>query len=232
MRRDRLRCDVDAFLLRLVEHRGNETHLELEREDLDAHCTAPRSQHRVRTRFSVYAGWWADRIMSSVPREILRVIKARAERTDRAPKAMIRAATAARPRASAPTCARRTRSTRPADRARPDAAVHDPARAGRVSRGRWVFFTFHRTVPKAAENPYGTAWIVSQSAVPGSINDVRQSRAPRFRMSLGRRAAQVRPVRLRYSGKPRSPSRNGRRRYRRSKEALPVVPWWPACPPG
>ena len=39
-----------------------------------------RSQHRVSTRFNLYAGWWADRIMGSIQRNILAVHKARAER--------------------------------------------------------------------------------------------------------------------------------------------------------
>jgi len=39
-----------------------------------------RSQHRVSTRFNLYAGWWVDRIMGSIQRNILTVHKARAER--------------------------------------------------------------------------------------------------------------------------------------------------------
>jgi len=39
-----------------------------------------RSEHRVSTRFNPYAGWWADRIMRSIQRNILAVHKARAER--------------------------------------------------------------------------------------------------------------------------------------------------------
>lgn len=39
-----------------------------------------RSEHRVSTRFNLYAGWWADRVMASVQRNILVVLKARAER--------------------------------------------------------------------------------------------------------------------------------------------------------
>lgn len=54
------------------------------------------SRHRVSTRFNVYAGWWSERVMQSVQREILAVIKARAEDATRAPKARLRAATAAR----------------------------------------------------------------------------------------------------------------------------------------
>ena len=37
------------------------------------------SEHRVSTRFNAYAGWWADRIMTSVQRNILVVLKERAE---------------------------------------------------------------------------------------------------------------------------------------------------------
>lgn len=54
------------------------------------------SRHRVSTRFNVYAGWWSERVMQSVQREILAVIRARAEDAARAPKARLRAATAAR----------------------------------------------------------------------------------------------------------------------------------------
>ena len=39
-----------------------------------------RSEHRVSTRFNLYAGWWADRVMTSVQRNILVVLKERAER--------------------------------------------------------------------------------------------------------------------------------------------------------
>jgi len=39
-----------------------------------------RSEHRVSTRFNFYAGWWADRVMASVQRNILVVLKGRAER--------------------------------------------------------------------------------------------------------------------------------------------------------
>ncbi|HEY9228795.1 MAG TPA: SRPBCC family protein [Gemmatimonadaceae bacterium] len=42
-----------------------------------------RSRHRVSTRFNVYAGWWADRIMGSIQSNILEVHKARAERRGR-----------------------------------------------------------------------------------------------------------------------------------------------------
>jgi hypothetical protein len=46
-----------------------------------------RSQHRVSTRFNYYAGWWANRIMASIQRNILEVHKSRAERLER-PKAV------------------------------------------------------------------------------------------------------------------------------------------------
>lgn len=39
-----------------------------------------RSQHRLSTRFNPYAGWWVDRIMGSIQRNILAVHRARAER--------------------------------------------------------------------------------------------------------------------------------------------------------
>ena len=32
--------------------------------------------------------------------------------------------------------------------------------------GRWVVFTFHLTVPKTAENPYGTAWTYVHAKPP------------------------------------------------------------------
>jgi hypothetical protein len=35
--------------------------------------------NRVSTRFNLYAGWWADRVMASVQRNILVVLKQRAE---------------------------------------------------------------------------------------------------------------------------------------------------------
>jgi hypothetical protein len=38
-----------------------------------------RSEHRVSTRFNLYAAWWADRVMASVQRNILVVLKGRAE---------------------------------------------------------------------------------------------------------------------------------------------------------
>jgi hypothetical protein len=38
-----------------------------------------RSQHRLSTRFNLYAGWWADHIMRSIQENILAVHKARAE---------------------------------------------------------------------------------------------------------------------------------------------------------
>lgn len=38
-----------------------------------------RSEHRVSTRFNPYAAWWADRVMESVQRNILVVLKERAE---------------------------------------------------------------------------------------------------------------------------------------------------------
>jgi hypothetical protein len=38
------------------------------------------SEHRVSTRFNPYASWWADRIMSSIQRNILYVLRERAER--------------------------------------------------------------------------------------------------------------------------------------------------------
>lgn len=39
-----------------------------------------RSRHRVSTRFNPYSGWWANRIMLSIQRNILAVHKARAEK--------------------------------------------------------------------------------------------------------------------------------------------------------
>ncbi len=56
------------------------------------------SHHRVTTRFNGYASWWSERVMQSVQRSILAVIKARAEDPARSPKARIREATAARAR--------------------------------------------------------------------------------------------------------------------------------------
>lgn len=38
-----------------------------------------RSEYRVSTHLNRYSGWWADRIMQSVQRDILRILKARAE---------------------------------------------------------------------------------------------------------------------------------------------------------
>ena len=38
-----------------------------------------RSEHQVSTRFNLYAAWWADRVMASVQRNILVVLKERAE---------------------------------------------------------------------------------------------------------------------------------------------------------
>jgi hypothetical protein len=38
-----------------------------------------RSRHRLSTRFNLYAGWWADRVMRSIQDNILHVHKARAE---------------------------------------------------------------------------------------------------------------------------------------------------------
>jgi hypothetical protein len=38
-----------------------------------------KSRHRVSTHFNLYAGWWADRIMTSIQRNILSVHKKRAE---------------------------------------------------------------------------------------------------------------------------------------------------------
>lgn len=38
-----------------------------------------RSEHRVSTRFNPYASWWADRVMASIQRNILVVLKGRAE---------------------------------------------------------------------------------------------------------------------------------------------------------
>ena len=38
------------------------------------------SRHRVSTHFNLYAGWWAERIMASIQRNILEVHKQRAER--------------------------------------------------------------------------------------------------------------------------------------------------------
>lgn len=197
-----------------------------------------RSQHRVRTRFNAYAGWWADRIMSSVQGEILRVIKARAERTDRAPKAMIRAATAARlarERTDDRTAnsldvgfsvvgvldgrtdvyadsvvvlvrdgalrAQRLEGEQTLDSVTASLAMTSgtswiagresnalvlelantegqrialgpmrrftiPRAPGESLEGRWVVFTFHLTVPKTAENPYGTAWTYVHAKTP------------------------------------------------------------------
>ena len=39
-----------------------------------------RSEHRVSTAFNVYAAWWADRVMGSIQRNILAVLRDRAER--------------------------------------------------------------------------------------------------------------------------------------------------------
>jgi hypothetical protein len=39
-----------------------------------------RSEHRVSTPFNLYAGWWADRVMRSIQRNILAVLRDRAER--------------------------------------------------------------------------------------------------------------------------------------------------------
>jgi hypothetical protein len=41
------------------------------------------SEHRTSTRFNPYAGWWVERIMSSIQNTILAVHKSRAERTTR-----------------------------------------------------------------------------------------------------------------------------------------------------
>jgi hypothetical protein len=41
-----------------------------------------QSEHRVSTRFNPYAAWWADRIMSSIQRNILEVLRVRAETAD------------------------------------------------------------------------------------------------------------------------------------------------------
>jgi hypothetical protein len=38
------------------------------------------SEHRVSTRFNVYAGWWANRVMRSIQSNILQVLHDRAER--------------------------------------------------------------------------------------------------------------------------------------------------------
>ena len=38
------------------------------------------SEHRVSTRFNVYAGWWANRVMRSIQSNILHVLRDRAER--------------------------------------------------------------------------------------------------------------------------------------------------------
>jgi hypothetical protein len=43
-----------------------------------------RSRQRVSTRFNLYAGWWADRLMESFQRSILAAHKMRAERDSRA----------------------------------------------------------------------------------------------------------------------------------------------------
>lgn len=197
-----------------------------------------RSQHRVRTRFNTYAGWWADRIMSSVQGEILRVIKARAERTDRAPKVAIRAATVARlarERADVRSAnsldvgfsvvgvldgrtdvyrdsvvvlvrdgalrAQRLETEQTLDSVTASLAFTSGASwsegpasnalvlelpntegqqialgpmrrftiarsAGESLEGRWVVFTFYLTVPKTAENPYGTAWTYAHARTP------------------------------------------------------------------
>ena len=37
------------------------------------------SEHRVSTAFNVYAAWWAERVMQSIQRNILGVLRARAE---------------------------------------------------------------------------------------------------------------------------------------------------------
>lgn len=45
-----------------------------------------KSEHRTSTAFNPYAAWWADRVMSSIQRNILAVLRHRAERvrlTDR-----------------------------------------------------------------------------------------------------------------------------------------------------
>jgi len=41
-----------------------------------------QSRHRVSTHFNIYAGWWAERIMTSIQRNILLVHKQRAERIE------------------------------------------------------------------------------------------------------------------------------------------------------
>jgi hypothetical protein len=39
-----------------------------------------RSEHRTSTAFNLYAAWWADRVMASIQRNILVVLRDRAER--------------------------------------------------------------------------------------------------------------------------------------------------------
>ena len=41
-----------------------------------------------------------------------------------------------------------------------------PRAPGESLDGRWVVFTFHLTVPKTAENPYGTAWTYVHAKPP------------------------------------------------------------------
>lgn len=41
-----------------------------------------RSEHRVSTHFNPYAAWWADHIMASIQRNILQILRNRAERAD------------------------------------------------------------------------------------------------------------------------------------------------------
>jgi len=61
-----------------------------------------RSEHRVSTRFNLYAGWWVDRIMGSIQRNILAVHKSRAERGSRVARLHQRVTRGAAPLESKP----------------------------------------------------------------------------------------------------------------------------------
>ena len=41
-----------------------------------------------------------------------------------------------------------------------------PRPEGESLDDRWVVFTFHLTVPKTVENPYGTAWTYVHARTP------------------------------------------------------------------
>lgn len=69
---------------------------EIEPIDADSVRLVLTSRHRVSTRFNSYASWWSERVMQSVQRDILAVVKARAEDDERPAKTRIREATAAR----------------------------------------------------------------------------------------------------------------------------------------